>query len=207
MKKSLLVLLLVSLLGLPASAAWSAAVAGGLSPDAAAAVTLDDGAIANARIYKVSEGKYRLLVAVGANKLAVFWLTQDGSPNPPVPPVPPVPPPDPPNPPDPPVPPTPAKALMVVVVEETSQRTQANQEALAAVASYCKAKKYQRRFVDKDTIDEVGSAPATLKPFIDRAAGKTLPWIMICDDSRKLLYEATLPSASVISAKLKELGG
>src|SRR5574343_169383 len=184
----------------------TAAEAAGLSKDGPAVVSLDNGTTSQARIWQVEPGKYRMVVALG-NRLAFYWVTSENV-TPPTPPVPPTPnPPDPPKP-DPPTPPVPVTTgLIVVVVEETASRTASQQQALGASAAYAKAKGYPWRFLDKDTVDEAGKVPASLKAFLDLAAGKPLPYLIITDGGRKLLWEGTLPPKSEAVALLQKFGG
>jgi len=105
-------------------------------------------------------------------------------------PLPPVPP-EPPIPPVPPVPPKPTE-LYAVVVEESSLRTP--EQAIVLGSQRCRAAFRGFRVTDQDVKNESGQPPTDLKPYLDRAKGKTLPYLMIVGADGTVWHEGTLPA-------------
>lgn len=91
--------------------------------------------------------------------------------------------------------PTPPGPRWVMMVEESSQRT----PGLAAVISseslrqYVSSKGHHWRVWDKDLAKDQ-TAPAEIAPWLNRAAGKQLPWLMISDDAGRVLWEGPCPA-------------
>lgn len=135
----------------------------------------------------------------------VVFDQDDAKPNPsPLPPTPPGP-----------LPPTPRPGvkLKAVVVYESS-------EASTAGADYFSSKELASRWrershlpptlADQNVKDpETGTTPAKLKPYVDRARGKTLPQLyLVASDTGDVLYEGPLPTtpAAMIDL-LTKIGG
>jgi hypothetical protein len=122
-------------------------------------------------------------------------------------------PPDPPGPipPDPPKPPPgPITKAWVVVVEENTQASAIRGLYFAdpALKDYIVKKGWKFRSTDKNVKDASGNTPADLKPYVDIAKDKTLPWLFVIDQSGKLPYEGALPSSPAeMLALLKKIGG
>lgn len=167
--------------------------------------------LANPKVTVVSAckaGTYRLMCYTGnehgpSDPTTTLVVVVD-----PVPPVPPTPvPPDPG--PTPPGPVTPS-ALFVVVVEETAQAAATRGAFFTdpALSARLKDKGHKPRVVDKDVKNAAGQTPPDVKPYIDRAAGKTLPVMYLVDPTGKVRYEGVVPktSAEFISL-LESVGG
>jgi hypothetical protein len=132
--------------------------------------------------------------------------TPDPVPPGPVPPGPippgPIPPgPVPPNPvpptPDPIVPPVPVykEPLSLLLIEESADRD--NVEEATAVLSekviqLIAKKNWYRHLLDKDVVDKDGKTPAVVKPYIERAVGKGLPWYIVVDTDGRIIVEGKI---------------
>jgi hypothetical protein len=89
----------------------------------------------------------------------------------------------------PPPPPPPPAELWGIIIEESSHRTP--QQAIVLSSPAIRSLFDQRRFrlVDKDS--EVG---ADMKPYADRAKGKTLPMLFLAGGDGTIYYEGGLPA-------------
>lgn len=120
----------------------------------------------------------------------------------------------PPSPPTP-TPPTPRPGvkLKAVVVYESA-------DALTAGADYFASKELAQRWRDRSHLPpvladqnvkdpETGTAPAKLKPYLDRAKGKTLPQLyLVASDTGDVLYEGPLPATpAAMLDLLTKIGG
>lgn len=123
--------------------------------------------------------------------------------------------PDPVKPPSPPTPPAPRPGvkLKAVVVYESA-------DASTAGADYFSSKELAARWrershlpptlADQNVKDpETGTTPAKLKPYIDRARGKTLPQLYLVDSATgDVLYEGPLPTTPALMLDLlTKIGG
>ena len=118
------------------------------------------------------------------------------------------------TPPEPPKPKPPepitAQSLWVVVVEETADATQARLTFWAdeALNARLKAKGHRKRVLDKDTVAKDGKPGDAIKSFLDRAAGKTLPYLVITDLQGSVMFEGARPQTPALLIELLErLGG
>jgi len=125
--------------------------------------------------------------------------------------------PDPVKPPSPPTPPGPTPRpgvkLKTVVVYESADASTAGGDYFASkeLAARWKEKSHlPPTLADKDVKDpETGTTPVKLKPYIDRAKGKTLPQLYLVDSTTgDVLYEGPLPTtpAAMIDL-LTKIGG
>lgn len=126
----------------------------------------------------------------------------------------PVPVPPKPVPPDPvPVPPVPTEGKRwLLVIEETSDANwQARRGILVTdvpLHDRIKEKGHDWKLVDKDIKDTSGKTPLDLKPYIDRSAGKPLPWVFIVDGNGKVWSDEAYPGTPAkLLEKLKGVGG
>jgi len=124
----------------------------------------------------------------------------------PAPPVPPDPPPPPPPQPD---PPKPVGPLYVIVIEETADAvaTRGAYAAHTALRDRIKAKGHHWRIADKDVKDASGSTPAGWRPWVKRAEGKTLPYLLLVTEEGVTIHEGKLPDAPADLVKLLEAKG
>lgn len=118
----------------------------------------------------------------------------------------------PPSPPTPPAPRVGVKLKAVTVYESSESSTVAE----AMFGSKLLAARWKERghlppvIADKDTLDPAtGATPAKLKPFIDRAKGKTLPQLYLLDSvTGDVLYEGPLPTTEAAMLELlTKIGG
>lgn len=125
--------------------------------------------------------------------------------------------PDPVKPPSPPTPPGPTPRpgvkLKTVVVYESADASTAGGDYFASkeLATRWKERSHlPPTIADKDTKDpETGTTPAKLKPYIDRARGKTLPQLYLVDSTTgDVLYEGPLPNTpAAMLDLLTKIGG
>lgn len=153
-------------------------------------------------------GKY--LVAVftadkatgGVNKTEVELVVGTPIPPPIPPPVPPpVPPPDP-N-------PTPTK-VKIIVVEESANSTQAFAQIRSSkkLRDWANAGGHLVFFLDQNAVDATGKTPASFKPWIDLAAGKPLPQVIIVDSAKNtVLAQVSSPTTEADFLALVERYG
>jgi len=94
-------------------------------------------------------------------------------------------------------PPVPDAATKCVVVYESQDLTpeQAAILASATLRSYLETSPYWWRIVDQDVTDRTGQPPAPLRPYLDRARAKPLPWLMLADPHDSITYEGQLPAS------------
>ena len=100
--------------------------------------------------------------------------------------------------------------MWVVVIEETARRTpeQAAVLADAGVARYVREKGWRVRVADRDARDSRRQAPADLKPYVERARGKRLPYLFVVDAEGHARHEGPLPAgAAGLLEILKKVGG
>jgi hypothetical protein len=108
--------------------------------------------------------------------------------------------------PTPPNPPTPHAALLAVVIEDPAARTPAHAQILASaeIAGWLKQHQAQWIWAPIDAKDPQGNTPAKLKPYIERAAGKPLPQILLLDAKGQVQWQSELPSDPASTLKLLE---
>jgi hypothetical protein len=106
--------------------------------------------------------------------------------------------------PTPPTPPTPHAGLLAVVVEDPAARTNAQAQILASpeIAAWLKAHDAQWLWAPINAKDPDGKTPPKLKPYIERAAGKTLPQILLLDAKGEVQWQSELPSDPESTLKL-----
>jgi hypothetical protein len=137
-------------------------------------------------------------VESGLPKLGDFSLqiTTNGQPVPPQPPGP-TPPPQP-----------PALTLAgAVIVDETGTLTPAQSKLEKQVEAYARSKKLIYRCVDKDVKDQTGKQPPDLVPYLTKAAGKKLPYLILFDKGSPavVLWEGVLDASAI--TELQKRGG
>lgn len=123
--------------------------------------------------------------------------------------------PDPVKPPSPPTPPGPPTAVKIkaVAVYESADASVLGEKFFASteLASRWKQRGHSAPVIaDKDVKDpETNTTPAKLKPYIDRAAGKTLPQLYLIDAATgNVLYEGPLPATPAAMIELlNKIGG
>jgi hypothetical protein len=108
--------------------------------------------------------------------------------------------------PTPPTPPTPHAGLLAVVVEDPATRTPTQAQILASpeIAAWLKQNQAQWIWAPIDAKDPQGNTPAKLKPYIERAAGKPLPQILLLDAKGEVQWQSQLPSDPESTLKLLE---
>lgn len=132
-------------------------------------------------------GPVALLVAVAAIVL-VFLRAPAPQPQP----IPPGPQPSP----VPPTPPEPVESVTgVVVVEDTAAAGQTRGMFLASkkVSAFFKNSNLEHAILSTATVGPDGKVPAAVKPFLDAAAGKTLPYLFQVAKSGKVIKQGELP--------------
>jgi len=158
-------------------------------------------------------GRYTVIVVAASAKGEQSWASITlivGNVGPQPPPTPPVPPE--PKPPEPPVPPTPVanQQLVVIVIEESANAAQERAKFFndAALSAKIEQKKHKVYAVDKDVVGPDGRPPASLVGYLNEAAGKKLPWIVIADMKGVKMFSGPTPldAASVLKL-LVEYGG
>lgn len=100
-------------------------------------------------------------------------------------------------------------AKWLLVVEETGDASP-SRTLLAdrALADRLKAKGIRHRLVDRDVVAKDGQPPADLRPWLERAKGKKLPWLTLVSGDGDILAEQTLPAtAAELSQLLDKVGG
>lgn len=112
-----------------------------------------------------------------------------------------------------PVPPTPVgpHKLYMVIVEEATDRTPSRAQLFedAGLQQRIKDKGHKYLLIDKDVITKAdGGPPEKLKPYLERARGKTLPWVIIVDQTTGVeLGSEQLPGNAADIIKLIEKAG
>jgi hypothetical protein len=100
-----------------------------------------------------------------------------------------------------------AKAWLVVI-EETSQAGGSRGAFFRDkdLLNFFLDKSWQFRVADKDVVDATGSPPADLKPWLERAKGKQLPWMFLVSDRGDLLLDEAIPATpQALLEKLKKV--
>lgn len=164
-------------------------------------VNADDGkkpATASVQAFRVPQGK---AIRVVSAPDGVITLTIED--------VGPVPDPEPTPPPPPKPQPVPTRCWLVVV-EETAEAA-ANRGLYfqdKELRGYLSAKGWKLRLADKDVVDRSGRPPADLKPWLDRAKGKVLPYAAVVDQDGAVRSEGVLPANVADLVKtLRTIGG
>ena len=174
---------LVVLLGLLLGASFTAAPAAVQGQDGIPTGTTFDvpfvvGGKAVVAVAEISTGGSLRVIYVstdGKIKFAYYTLTRKDSPNP--------------NPqPDPKPDPLPPPAeLLAIVVEETAERTPQQGIVLASA-------KLRALFPKLFRVTDKDSDSADVKPYIERAKGKTLPMLWLVDAKGTVYFEGALPA-------------
>ena len=107
-----------------------------------------------------------------------------------------------PTPPVPPVPP-PLQLAGAVIVDETATLKPDESKREREVEAYAKARKLVYRCVDRDVKDQTGKAPPDLQPYLDRAKGKTMPYLILFDTGKPavVLWEGVLDAGAIVELK------
>jgi hypothetical protein len=98
----------------------------------------------------------------------------------------------------------------LVVVEETVEASGVRGAMLRdrALLELMAARKYVARVVDKDVRDGDGNVPRDVRPYVERARGKSLPQLYLVAKDGAVLYEGACPkTAADLVALLKKIGG
>ncbi len=143
---------------------------------------LADQTMGHAVLLVASDANAWLVYATDKGKLG-FWLLIH---------------PDRPIPPDPvPPPPPPPQRLTIAIVEDPKQTTQQQRDVLADQAWRDLVRK-KHNFVGilpVDLIDKrTGLPPPHLKPYLDHAKTKNLPWVIFTDSAAKIIWEGPVPA-------------
>lgn len=95
------------------------------------------------------------------------------------------------------------------MIEETSQASATRGAMLAdgQLAGYLREHGIRWRIADRDAVDSMGRVPADLAPYLRRARGKTLPYMLLVDPSGRLKREGPLPgTAAELLSVMRTLG-
>lgn len=97
--------------------------------------------------------------------------------------------------------------LTLLLIEETGDRTTDEAAAVLSqdIINFIKSKEWDRYLLDQDIKDKDGKTPASVKPYIDRAVGKGLPWYIIVDKNGKVITEDTITTEEALLKVLREL--
>jgi hypothetical protein len=170
-------------------------------------LTISDGTQAQAVFLPTLDGQLHLVYATSSGKIGLYLISPKLSPGP----VPPIP--IPPIPPMPPVPPTPqpTQKLIIGIVEDPAATT-FEQKTVLVNKEWRELATTKHTFIglipQNITEGDTNSPPASLVPFLDRAKGKNLPWVVLFDMRSKLLWEGSLPKTpSEMTAIIKKFGG
>lgn len=142
---------------------------------------LQNGKEATAELLPVTSDQMYLVYATPTGELGVWTLSRSVDPIPPDP--------------IPPVPPFPTK-LFIAVVENPLTTSQAQRHVLADPGWRKKAIESHNFLgvVPSDLVDkETGGPPAHLRPFLKQAASRKLPWLIMCDQSGRIVFESEVP--------------
>lgn len=122
----------------------------------------------------------------------------------------PVPDPKPPGPDPKPDPLPPIAKAWVVVVEETTEAANNRGKYFQSpdLHQFFRSKQWSYRVADKDVQGIGGSPPRDLKPWLDRASGKKLPWMFVIDAQGVEYFSGPVPNTPQgLLAELKRIGG
>lgn len=155
-----------------------------------------DGQVANAVYMLTSDQKELLILANRQGDLIVYWLSKEPSPLPP----------------NPPVPPTPTPAKLTIAIVEDPCCTPLKQKAVLADKGWRDRANASHNFIGviPSTLIQIdtGKPPVFFQPYIDRAKGKTKPWLMFFAPNGTLLYEGAVPSTTAeMNSLLDTYGG
>lgn len=106
--------------------------------------------------------------------------------------------------------PNPPRQAHLVIIEETREATEARGKFFQdrPLAEYVSSKGWQTRIADKDVKSADGNPPRDLKPYLNRASGKKLPYLMVVGDAGKIYFEGALPETpATLLTLLKKIGG
>jgi len=159
-------------------------------------LTMSDGTEAQAVFLPTIEGRCYLVLSTETGKIGLWTMIPMKSPLPPEP-----------QPPKPPI----AQKLTIGIVEEPSTTT-LDQKKVMVDKEWRELAIAKHNFLGliPQNITEGGTdtPPAALVPFLDRAKGKPLPWIVLFNETGKLIWEGALPKTpSEMTAVIKKFGG
>lgn len=155
-----------------------------------------DGKTANAVYILTSDQKEILVIANSQGNLQVYFLSKDQNPIPP----------------EPPKPPTPTPQKLTIVIIEDPCCTPLKQKAVLVDKGWRDRANASHNFIGvipSNLIQiDTGKPPVFFKPYIDRAKGKTKPWLMFFAPNGTLLYEGAVPSSTAeMNSLLDSYGG
>jgi len=159
-------------------------------------LTMSDGTQAQAVFLPTTEGRCYLVLSTVSGKIGLWTMIRTKSPLPP----------------DPDPKPNPiAQKLTIGIVEEPSITT-FEQKKVLVDKEWRELATSKHTFVglipQKITEGETNEPPAALVPFLNRAKGKPLPWIVLFNDAGKLVWEGELPKTpSEMTSVIKKFGG
>lgn len=179
---------------------FAAAEAAGQTPTPAIYIPfqlpLADKTTATAKILPAPQGRAYLVYATTSGKLGLWMMTKTTDPIPPDP----IPPP-PPEPTD----------LIIAIIEDPERTSQAQRDVLADQGWRNLAGPPHQflGILPVDLIDKrTGKPPPHLAPYLNRAKGKPLPWVIFTDANRNILFEAQLlMTASELERLIRTHGG
>jgi hypothetical protein len=116
-------------------------------------------------------------------------------------------PPPPPTPPPPPPPVAVGKLWLVIVETPSGAAGRGKLLADPALQALVKARGHRLRVVDADVRGPDGNPPADVAPYLDRAAGKTLPQLFIVTEAGAVLFAGALPETGAALAELVKAKG
>jgi len=164
------------------------------------ALPLADQTTATAIILPGPNTQAWLIYATPSGKIGLWTMTPTTSPIPPQP-IPP-----------PPIPPVPIPQRLTIAVIEDPATTTLEQRNVLADPTWRKlaAEKHDFRGIIPIDVIEKGTSqpPAALAPFLDRAKGRPLPWIMLYTQNFVLVWEGPLPATTTeLMAIIHQFGG
>jgi len=166
------------------------------APSISFPLPLTDGTTATAQFLPTQEGAGWLVYATNSGKLASYYCTPT-KPGPDPQPIPP--------------PPPPPGKLTIAIVENPAQTTQQQRTVLSDPnwRNLAKEKHDFLGIIPNDLIEKAtGQPPPRLAPFLERARGHNLPWIMFADDQGFIVWEGQVPTTSTELINLiKKYGG
>ena len=169
---------------------------GEIKPSIQFKIPTTDGLFANAVYFLTGDQKEILILANKQGDLIIYWLSKDPSPKPP----------------DPPIPPTPTPAKLTIAIIEDPSTTPLKQKAILTDKAWRDRANSKHNFLGIVPFNliqpDTGKTPPFFQPYIDRANGKTLPWLMFFAPNGSLLFEGAVPSStSEMNTLLDTYGG
>ncbi len=100
------------------------------------------------------------------------------------------------------------KLFGAIVVEETKDRTPLQAKVQDAIHKWCDGKKLQYARLDQNVVDESGKPPADMAAWLEKAKGKTLPYLLLVGQNGQVAWEGSQPTTEAAALELlKKLGG